>query len=141
MLNSITADKTLNLVPLITLKVEDITTSLLNILMMIPFGFGLPFISNFRLKKITLLGFIFSFVIELSQLVTGYIAKMTFRIADVNDLIFNTTGVMIGYILFILFLQLSRSIYLNKRGSSQSGHLQQLIGKSLGQYIANRPQR
>ena len=42
----------MNLIPLVTLTPQDLKTSLLNILLMIPFGFGLPFITNFRMKKI-----------------------------------------------------------------------------------------
>ncbi len=102
MMRGQTADKALNLIPLITLTSQDLKTSLLNILLMIPFGFGLPFMSNFRMKKIVLIGFCFSLAIELTQLLTGVLAKTTFRVADVNDLIFNTLGVVIGYLLFLL---------------------------------------
>src|SRR5438132_1110680 len=38
----------INLIPLIALTSQDLKTSLLNILLLIPFGFGLPFITNFR---------------------------------------------------------------------------------------------
>src|SRR6185295_10357703 len=102
-LNGQTAGKTMNLIPLITLTPEDIKTSLLNILLLIPFGFGLPFITNFRMKKVIIIGALFSFSIELLQLITGLLAQITFRVADINDLIFNTIGVAIGYILFIQF--------------------------------------
>ncbi len=43
MLNGQGPGKALNLIPLVTLGSEDLKTSLLNVLMMIPFGFGLPF--------------------------------------------------------------------------------------------------
>src|SRR5918912_4395387 len=49
-LNGQTAGKHMNLIPLITLTPQDLNTSLLNILLLIPFGFGLPFITNFRMK-------------------------------------------------------------------------------------------
>lgn len=51
MLNGQTTAESLNLLPLITLTTEDIKTSLLNILMLIPFGFGLPFTTQYRLKQ------------------------------------------------------------------------------------------
>ncbi len=93
--------QSVNLVPLVTLTLQDVNTSLLNILLMIPFGFGLPFITNFRMKEIVVIGALFSVAIEFLQFVTGFMAKITFRIADINDVIFNTVGVAIGYILVL----------------------------------------
>jgi glycopeptide antibiotics resistance protein len=86
----------LNLIPLITLTLDDLKTSLLNILLFIPFGFGLPFITSLRMNEIVVIGALFSVAIELLQLITGLVAGMTFRIADINDVIFNTAGVVIG---------------------------------------------
>lgn len=103
-----TAGKEMNLIPLIALTSSDVRTSLLNILMMIPFGFGLPFITSLRLKGIILTGALVSISIELLQLVTGLLAQTTFRIADINDVIFNTLGAVIGYALFIGFLRIYR---------------------------------
>jgi glycopeptide antibiotics resistance protein len=108
-----TAGKDLNLIPLITLTSQDLKTSLLNILLLIPFGFGLPFITNYRMKKIIFIGALFSIAIELMQLITGYMAKITFRVADINDVIFNTMGVAIGYILFIGFARIYRHTFHN----------------------------
>ena len=97
------AGKSVNLIPLIMLTPEDIKTSLLNILLLMPFGFGLPFITNLRMKRVVLIGGIVSIVIELLQLVSGVVAGITFRVADINDVIFNTIGVVIGYMLFVGF--------------------------------------
>lgn len=113
MLRGQEAGESLNLIPLIKLSFEDLKTSLLNILLMVPFGFGLPFITNFRLKKVVLIGALFSVTIELLQLVTGFLAEITFRIADINDVIFNTLGAAIGYILFVIFLRIYRHISRN----------------------------
>jgi glycopeptide antibiotics resistance protein len=113
MLNGIAAGKSANLIPLATLTLEDMKTSLLNILMMMPFGFGLPFITNFRMKKIVVIGLLFSIVIEFLQLVTGFMANTTFRVADINDVMFNTAGVAIGYILFVGFVRICRRISHN----------------------------
>ena len=100
-LNGQTAGKSINLIPLITLTPQDLKTSLLNILLLIPFGFGLPFVTNLRMKPIVVIGALFSIVIEFLQLITGLMAKITFRIADINDVIFNTLGVAVGYMLFV----------------------------------------
>lgn len=100
MLRGGTAGESMNLLPLITLTPGDIKTSLLNILMTIPFGFGLPCITTLRLKGVVIAGVLFSVGLELLQLLTGLIGGITFRIVDINDVIFNTLGAAIGYILF-----------------------------------------
>lgn len=129
-LNGQTAGKNINLIPLITLTPQDLKTSLLNILLLIPFGFGLPFITNFRMKRIVVIGALFSISIELLQLITGFMAKITFRIADINDVIFNTVGVAIGYILFVGFIRIYRHI----------SHKWEIPANSILRYIAERPQ-
>jgi glycopeptide antibiotics resistance protein len=110
MLNGIEAGKSLNLIPLITLTLEDLKTSFLNILLMIPFGFGLPFIANLRMKRVVIIGVLFSIGIELLQFLTGLMAGITFRVADINDVIFNTFGVVVGYVLFTGFMRIYRHI-------------------------------
>ena len=129
-LNGQTAGKDMNLIPFITLTRQDLKTSLLNILLLIPFGFGLPFITNYRMKKIVVIGALFSILIEVMQLITGFMAKITFRIADINDVIFNTIGVAIGYILFVGFVHIYRQIFPNW----------EISANSILRYIAERPQ-
>ena len=129
-LNGFREGTNVNLVPLATLTLEDLKTSLLNILMLVPFGFGLPFITNFRFKRVVIVGFLFSVAIELLQLITGFMANTTFRVADVNDLIFNTFGVAIGYILFVQFILVFRRIF-SKRTTLTNPVLR---------YISRRPQ-
>jgi glycopeptide antibiotics resistance protein len=129
-LNGQTVGKEMNLIPLVTLTSQDLKTSFLNILLLIPFGFGLPFITNFRMKKIVVIGALFSIVIELLQMITGYMAKMTFRIADINDVIFNTVGAAIGYILFVGFVRIFRHISPNW----------EISANPILRYIAERPQ-
>jgi|GEM_PF-526093 glycopeptide antibiotics resistance protein len=130
MLNGVAAAKSLNLIPLITLTLKDARTSFLNILLFMPFGFGLPFITNFRMKKAVITGTLFSITIELLQLITGLAAKMTFRIADINDVIFNTVGVVIGYMLFVGFVRMYRHIT----------HSWKISTNPILRYIAERPQ-
>lgn len=76
----------------------NITGYVLNILLFVPLGFLLPMIwpkSN-KFSSALLYGAFFSLLIEVSQLVN-------FRQPDVDDLILNTLGAMIGYIAFRLF--------------------------------------
>ncbi|MEB6551427.1 VanZ family protein [Heyndrickxia sporothermodurans] len=96
--------KDMNLIPF-----KDIfnMTSLLNIVMTIPLGFGLPFLIKANIKKITFWGFLSGFLLETMQLLAALYAGYTFRVVDINDLIFNWLGTLIGYLIFFkLFIYL-----------------------------------
>ena len=69
-----------------------------NIVWFIPFGFLLPFlIKRNSFWLITLAGFLFSLAIETAQFIF-------YRgVAELDDLILNTVGVVIGYFIFKLF--------------------------------------
>ncbi len=125
-----TVGESMNLIPLITLTHQDMKTSLLNILLLIPLGFGLPFITNFRMGKVVVIGMLFSISIEFLQLITGFMAKITFRVADINDVIFNTVGVAVGYILFVGFVR----IYCHASRNWD------ISANPILRYIAERPQ-
>ena len=86
-------DPAVNWIPLIGMM-EDIRSNVLNVLLFVPLGAGLPFIwKKYRaFSKTVFFGFALSLVIEMSQL-------FTLRATDVNDLITNTLGAMIGYLL------------------------------------------
>lgn len=120
----------LNLLPLIGLSGDDLQTSLLNILLFVPFGFGLPFLSRLGMTKTVLVGMCFSIAVELVQWLSGRIAGVWFRITDINDVIFNTAGVAIGYLLFVGFVRVCRRI-VHKRTVSKN---------ALVEYITTRPQ-
>jgi glycopeptide antibiotics resistance protein len=69
----------------------------LNILLFIPFGYLIPVVwpqKEWFWWKILLLGLVTSFCIEITQLVT----RLGF--ADVDDLMNNTVGAVIGYLLY-----------------------------------------
>jgi glycopeptide antibiotics resistance protein len=130
MLKGIAAGKSVNLIPLVMLTLEDLRTSLLNILMMMPFGFGLPFVTNLRMKRVVVVGALFSIAIEFLQFITGFMAHITFRIADINDVIFDTLGAAVGYVLFVGFMHIYRHIFHNWKISANP----------ILRYIAERPQ-
>lgn len=81
------------LIPFAGLK-DGLTERLLNVILFLPFGFLLPVIwERFRTMLPTALaGFLFSLTIELSQL-------FTYRVTDINDLIGNTLGTVLGFLL------------------------------------------
>lgn len=99
-LNGVPNDERLNLVPVVGLGSADIRTSLLNVALMVPFGLGLPFLTSLRWGSVVAAGALVSVAIELLQLVTGVLGGITFRVTDVNDVIFNAAGAGIGYLLF-----------------------------------------
>ena len=113
-----TAGESVNLVPLIALTSQDLETSLLNVLLMVPFGFGLPFIADIRMKRVVVVGVLFSIGVEILQLLTGFVAGITFRVADVNDVVFNGVGVAIGYALFAGFARIYRRVFRDGEASA-----------------------
>ena len=85
-----------------------IMTDVLNIIMTIPFGFFLTLIwTEFRsIKKVALTGFVFSLFIELSQLLNR-------RATAIDDLIMNTLGAIIGYLIFkVIYKMISKTYKL-----------------------------
>jgi len=77
-----------------------------NVLAFVPFGFVLPIISisNRKLLNITLLSLEFSLTIELIQLI------FKVGIFDVDDILMNTMGGILGGICFIICRKLVKSI-------------------------------
>lgn len=73
----------------------------LNILLTLPFGFGLPFVINLRPRHMLLVGVLFSVGIEVAQLVADalYLAGPTWSV-DINDVLLNSLGVVLGYLVF-----------------------------------------
>lgn len=85
-------------------------TSVLNILMTIPYGIGVQFIYKFKSKRgLFASGVCFSILIEMLQLVEALVqGGFSIRIIDINDVIFNSIGVVIG----LLLLKLISLIFL-----------------------------
>lgn len=75
----------------------------LNIIMMIPFGFLYPVIKKKGLLPTVAITFLFSLTIECSQLLSAWWGGLHTRNFDVTDLITNTFGGLIGYIIFAAF--------------------------------------
>ena len=86
----------LNLIPIITI---DIKTFLLNILMLIPFGMYLPIINTKlnSLKKAAQYGLLLSLSFEIIQLLIR-VTLGSSRSSDINDLIANVLGSVLGYL-------------------------------------------
>ena len=89
------------------IRVENLTG---NIIGFVPFGFILPLLTSkfHSFKKVTMATFYLSLTFELLQLI------FKFGSFDVDDLILNTLGGMIGYIPIKLV-----SMYINRRQGQQ----------------------
>lgn len=68
-----------------------------NILLTIPFGFGISFIAFIKPKNILGLALAVGFTFELVQLILSFLIKNSFRVIDINDVILNAIGVLLGY--------------------------------------------
>lgn len=85
---------------------SSVYTVLFNILMFMPFGMYLRYYFKCNLKKTVLICFMFSLFLELTQL-TGlyFIYSRPYRLFDVDDLMINTLGGLIGYFIVKLFMK------------------------------------
>lgn len=77
-------------------------TVLFNVLLTLPFGFFVRYLFNRPLWQAFILGFALSLFFEVSQL-TGLfgIYEHAYRLFDVDDLIMNTVGALLGYLVSV----------------------------------------
>jgi len=87
----------INFIPILTI---DIPSFVLNVIMLIPFGIYLPLLNGKvgSAKKAAMNGFFLSLSIEVLQL-TIEVTLGSGRIADINDLIANTLGAAVGFLI------------------------------------------
>lgn len=96
--NGLIVDIGFNFIPLIDIinsPLSYLKNTILNILLFVPLGFLLPTVWNeYRsAKRILFTGLGISLIIEILQI-------FTFRLTDVDDLITNTVGTIVGYCLY-----------------------------------------
>lgn len=87
-------------------------SQVLNIVLFTPVGFLLPALweSYKKLRKTVLTGLFLSCLIEVSQL-------FNFRTTDVNDLLMNTLGTLVGYGIYMLFFSKLKFVQVKNRES------------------------
>ena len=80
-----------------------------NIFLTLPFGMYLRYYYKCSLKKCTIITFFLSLFFELTQL-TGlyFLYEKPYRCFDVDDLILNTSGGILGYLLFYIINKVRR---------------------------------
>ncbi|SOC21814.1 glycopeptide antibiotics resistance protein [Ureibacillus xyleni] len=97
--------ETANFIPFRDLRLKydgAIREIVLNILMMVPFGFLYPSITKKGMLKTVVTTLFFSLAIESYQLLSVWWNGIETRIFDVTDLITNTSGGLIGYLTFVI---------------------------------------
>ena len=109
-------DPDFSLIPFIGMP-GDLRSTALNVLLFLPLGIGLPLLWKRydSLRDTVLLGLFLSIAIETAQL-------FTYRATDINDLITNVSGTLLGYFVYKGFLP--------KRYSRQENDAPILLGIS-----------
>ncbi len=86
----------------------------LNVVMFLPFGFLVPMLWT-KLRKpgtVILVGLAFSLMIELSQL-------LCLRGTDVDDLLMNTLGTGLGYLIYLVWSKGTNSLFRQERSGAE----------------------
>jgi len=76
---------------------------ILNVILTIPFGFGIHFIVSIKPKHLFMIAIGVGLTIETIQLILSILLGYAYRVIDINDSLMNILGVLIGYFLFRLF--------------------------------------
>lgn len=94
----------LTLIPFLPM-INDIKNTILNIILFVPLGFMLPFLwkKYNSLRQTLMFGFVTSLFIELLQI-------LTYRATDINDLIANMCGVLLGFSFFKVVARIIPSV-------------------------------
>jgi glycopeptide antibiotics resistance protein len=71
-----------------------------NILLTVPFGFGLNFVTHIRARNFLWLPVAVGCGIEIVQLIISLALGYPYRVIDINDALLNAVGVLLGYVLF-----------------------------------------
>jgi len=74
-----------------------------NVILTMPFGFGINFIQQVKLAQIPWLILIGGVGIECAQLVISLMLGYPYRVVDLNDAISNGAGTLLGYVCFRIF--------------------------------------
>ena len=120
-------DNSINLIPFSS---EGAMTYILNIIMFMPLGFLLPLIwENFRnAKKVVLMGFLMSLTIEICQL-------FNIRTTDIDDLMMNTLGALVGYCCWKVFSLVFRNAGTKCVEMKKSEPVVYMFGGILGLFL------
>lgn len=105
-----------------------------NVILTIPFGFGLNFIAHIKSKNLFWLSIAFGAGIEAIQFLIALLSTslgmgITGRIVDINDAILNIAGVLLGYGLFKLFASWYRTIEHKFKDKEPFGYIHEVANR------------
>ena len=86
-----------NYIPFHFLSIEDVKIFVLNIIITVPFGFLVPILYKFDWRKIIVSGILFGAITEIIQAGGEAFVGVNMHRIDINDVIANFSGVVIGY--------------------------------------------
>ena len=89
-----------------------------NILLTVPFGFGLPLVTRIKARHLPWLLLVGGLSFEMGQLILNLVFGGNFRSVDINDVILNTAGTLIGYGLFQSFALVVRLVAAHSKNPS-----------------------
>jgi glycopeptide antibiotics resistance protein len=103
-----------------------------NILLTIPFGFGISFILRLKSKDFLWLALLVGIVFETIQLIISLVFRSPFRAVDINDVILNAIGVWLGYGFFRIFgwlyLYITQKFEINNK--NEFGYIYDVVRQS-----------
>lgn len=106
----------------------------LNILLTVLFGFGMNFVAQVRGRRVLWVALALALAIEGIQFILSGILRISMitRAADINDVLLNALGVLIGYGIFRLFARyyLSATRRLNLRHRGLSAYIYAVVSRS-----------
>lgn len=86
-----------------------------NILMTMPFGFGISFVARVRARQVPWLALALGFGIESVQLGACLLFGLSYRGVDISDALMNAIGVLCGYGCFLMFCWVVRKSKAQRR--------------------------
>lgn len=111
-----------------------------NLMLTVPFGIYLSYYFKNNFKKTVFYTFLLSVFFELTQLTALYgLYPRPYRLFDVDDLMLNTLGGLIGYMIYkhcLFFLPAREKIdYKNLKKSEHVGYIRRLFAFGLDYYL------
>ena len=93
------------------LSIDNVTVAMTrqlinNVILTIPFGFGLNFLTPVKTRKVVVISIALGIGVEVMQLFLSLILGYPYRVIDIDDALCNMVGVLLGYGLFKLFAYL-----------------------------------
>lgn len=104
-----------------------------NTILTLPFGFGINFLTSMSFKKIVRVSILLGLGLEVAQFLISLILRYPYRVIDINDSIFNSCGVLLGYGLFKLFARMY--LLIIKPETSNKGELTHYLNEVVHQKI------